>query len=98
LLLTWIIALFPVVALLILLAVVRLSAWAATLIGSIFTFLLGLYVWRTPLGDSIRAYHYGSPSWTRIEPCASLHSRSSSGCSSEPETYPLQHRTSNYFS
>jgi lactate permease len=60
LLLTWIIALFPVVALLILLAVVRLSAWAATLIGSILTFLLGLYVWRMPLGDGIRAYLYGS--------------------------------------
>jgi lactate permease len=60
LLLTWIIALFPVVALLILLAVARLSAWVATLIGSILTFLLGLYVWRMPLGDGIRAYLYGS--------------------------------------
>ena len=72
LLLTWIIALFPVVALLILLAVVRLSAWAATLIGSILTFLLGLYVWRMPLGDGIRAYLYGSATgiwipWGRME-------------------------------
>ena len=60
LLLTWIIALVPVVALLILLAVIRLSAWTATLIGSIITFLLGLYVWRMPLGDGILAYLYGS--------------------------------------
>ena len=60
LLLTWIIAAIPVVALLILLAVIRLSAWAATLIGSIITFLLGLYVWRMPLGDGMLAYLYGS--------------------------------------
>jgi lactate permease len=60
LLLTWILALVPVAALLILLAVIRLSAWTATLIGSIITFLLGLYVWRMPLGDGILAYLYGS--------------------------------------
>jgi lactate permease len=57
---TWVVALIPVVLLLFLLAVLRLSAWLATLIGSIVTFLLGLWVWHMPLGDGIRAYVYGS--------------------------------------
>jgi hypothetical protein len=53
LLVTWILAAIPVVALLFLLAVVWLSTWVATLIGSLITFLLGLYVWRMPLGAII---------------------------------------------
>jgi L-lactate permease len=46
--------------LLVLLAVFRVSAWIATLIGSIVTFLLGVWVWRMPFGDGARAYLYGS--------------------------------------
>src|SRR5262249_29810174 len=57
---TWLVALIPVVALLILLAGFRMSAWLATLIGSILTFLLGLWVWHMPFWDGIRAYRYGS--------------------------------------
>ncbi len=57
---TWLVALIPVVLLLILLAVLRLSAWLAVLIGSIVTFLLALWVWKMPLGDGARAYLYGS--------------------------------------
>ena len=40
-----------------------MSAWLAVLIGSIVTFLLGLWVWQTPLADGARAraYIYGSP-------------------------------------
>src|SRR5689334_17231568 len=34
----------------------------------------------------------GSPSWTHIEPCASLRSRSFGGCSSKPETCRSPHR------
>jgi lactate permease len=60
LLVTGIIALIPVVLLLVLLAVFRVSAWVAVLIGSIVTFLLGLWVWHMPLGDGARAYIYGS--------------------------------------
>jgi lactate permease len=56
---TWIVALIPVIALLILLAGLRVSAWLATLIGSVITFLLGLWVWRMPLGDGVKAYLYG---------------------------------------
>jgi lactate permease len=57
---TWIIALIPVVALLFMLAGLRWSAWVATLIGSLITVALGLWVWKMPVGDGIRAYVYGS--------------------------------------
>ena len=57
---TWLVALIPVVVLLVLLAVFRLSAWIAVLIGSIVTFLLAAYVWHMPFGDGVRAYLYGS--------------------------------------
>ena len=57
----WLVALIPVVLLLVLLAVLRLSAWLlAVLIGSIVTFLLALWVWKMPLDDGVRAYLYGS--------------------------------------
>jgi lactate permease len=58
--LTWLVALVPVVLLLFLLAGLRMSAWLAVLIGSIVTFLLGLWVWGMPFGDGVRAYVYGS--------------------------------------
>ncbi|MGA2941182.1 MAG: L-lactate permease, partial [Xanthobacteraceae bacterium] len=58
--LTWLVALIPVVLLLVLLAGLRMSAWLAVLIGSIVTFLLGLWVWQMPFGDGINAYLYGS--------------------------------------
>jgi lactate permease len=57
---TWIIALIPVAVLLVLLAVFRLSAWLAVLIGSIITFLLGLWVWKMPLAEGALAYVYGA--------------------------------------
>jgi lactate permease len=57
---TWLVALVPVVLLLFLLAGLRMSAWLAVLIGSVVTFLLGLWVWQMPLGDGLRAYLYGS--------------------------------------
>jgi lactate permease len=58
--LTWLVALIPVVLLLFLLAGLRMSAWLAVLIGSIVTFLLGLWVWKMPFDDGLRAYLYGS--------------------------------------
>ena len=57
---TWLVALIPVVVLLVLLAVFRMTAWLAVLIGSIVTFLLGLWVWKMPFDDGVRAYIYGS--------------------------------------
>src|SRR5579885_1121636 len=58
--LTWLVALVPVALLLILLAAFRLSAWLATLIGSIVTYLVGLWVWHMPAGSGVLAYLYGS--------------------------------------
>jgi lactate permease len=57
---TWLVALIPVAVLLILLAVFRLSAWLAVLIGSAITLALAIGVWGMPVGDGLRAYAYGS--------------------------------------
>jgi len=57
---TWIVALIPVAALLFMLAVLRWSAWVATLIGSLVTLLLALWVWKMPFEDGLLAYLYGS--------------------------------------
>src|SRR5579864_5854015 len=57
---TWLVALVPVVVLLFMLAILRWSAWLATLIGSIITFLLGLWVWQMPMEQGVQAYLYGS--------------------------------------
>ncbi len=53
---TWLVALVPVVLLLLLLAVFRVSAWLAALIGSIVTFVLAVWVWGMPVGAARRAY------------------------------------------
>jgi lactate permease len=58
--LTCLIALIPVVLLLLLLAVWRVSAWLAVLIGSIVTFALASLVWHMPLDTGIQAYIYGA--------------------------------------
>jgi lactate permease len=60
LLLTCLVALIPVVSLLVMLAVFRWPAWLATLIGSIITFLLALWVWKMPFDQGWRAYWYGA--------------------------------------
>lgn len=57
---TWLVALIPVVVLLFMLAVLRWSAWVATLIGSLITLALGLWVWQMPLDQGLHAYAYGS--------------------------------------
>jgi lactate permease len=57
---TCLIALIPVVLLLVLLAVFRVSAWLAVLIGSVVTFLLAVWVWKMPLDTGTQAYLYGA--------------------------------------
>jgi lactate permease len=58
--LTCLVALIPVVFLLLLLAVFRLPAWLATLLGSIVTCALALWVWRMPFDSGSHAYAYGA--------------------------------------
>jgi lactate permease len=57
---TCLVALIPVVLLLTLLAVYRVSAWLAVLIGSIVTFVLAAWVWKMPLDTGAQAYLYGA--------------------------------------
>ena len=40
----------PLVALLYMLAVLRMTAWLATIIGGLITILLGVLVWHAPAG------------------------------------------------
>jgi len=53
-------ALVPVVGLLLLLAVFRLSAWQAVLIGAVVTVVLGVTVWHAPFGPTLKAYGIGA--------------------------------------
>jgi lactate permease len=57
---TWLVALIPVAALLYMLAGLRWSAWMATLVGSLITLVLGLWIWKMPLDQGVLAYLYGS--------------------------------------
>jgi lactate permease len=58
--LTCLVALVPVVSLLVMLAVFRLPAWLATLLGSVITYVLALWVWKMPLDQGSHAYFYGA--------------------------------------
>src|SRR5213082_1509372 len=58
--LTCLVALIPVVSLLVMLAVFRVPAWLATLLGSLITFTLAAWVWKMPLDDGTHAYLYGA--------------------------------------
>ena len=60
LLLTTLIALVPVALLLVLLAVFRVTAWLAVIVGSIVTVLLGIGLWQAPGDGALRAYLLGS--------------------------------------
>jgi L-lactate transport len=58
--LTCLVALVPVVSLLVMLAVWRLPAWLATLLGSIVTFLLAAWIWKMPFNQGTHAYVFGA--------------------------------------
>ena len=57
---TTLVALAPIVVLLLLLAVFRLSAWKAVIIGAAITLVLGIAVWSAPVGSSFRAWLAGA--------------------------------------
>jgi L-lactate permease len=58
--LTVLAALIPVIVLLVLLAAFRMTAWLATLIGSILTLIVAVFLWRLPIGNGIQSYLIGS--------------------------------------
>jgi lactate permease len=57
--LTVVFALIPLIALLFMLAVLRLTAWLATIIVGIITVPLGIVVWHAPFGGTMKSYLYG---------------------------------------
>ena len=58
--LTCLVALIPVVSLLAMLAIWRLPAWLATLLGSLLTFVMAAWIWKMPLDQGVHAYVYGA--------------------------------------
>jgi lactate permease len=58
--LTCLVALIPVVFLLFMLAVFRWPAWLATLLGSLITLVLAIWIWKMPLDPGVHAYVYGA--------------------------------------
>src|SRR6201996_8638245 len=56
------IALIPIVLLLVLLAVLRMSAWQAVVIGAVVTIVLALTVWGAPAGGTFEAWAIGAGS------------------------------------
>ena len=57
---TTLVALIPIVLLLLLLAVMRMSAWQAVIIGAVVTLIMALTIWGAPVGDSLRAWGLGA--------------------------------------
>lgn len=57
---TTLLALVPIVVLLVSLAVFRITAWLAVIIGSIVTIFLAVVVWGAPFGDTMAAYWWGN--------------------------------------
>jgi lactate permease len=57
---TTLVALVPVAVLLVLLAVFKLSAWQAVIIGALVTIVLGTTVWKAPVAGALSAYGLGA--------------------------------------
>jgi lactate permease len=57
--LTIVVSLIPLVALILMLAVFRITAWLATIIAGIITIPLGVLVWHTPLASIMKSYLFG---------------------------------------
>jgi len=53
------ISLVPLFALLFMLAVLRMTAWLATIIVGAITIPLGMLVWHAPLANTLKSYFYG---------------------------------------
>ena len=58
--LSTVLALVPVAFLLVMLAVFRVTAWLSVLVGSLLTYLLGVFVWQAPAQPAAEAYLYGA--------------------------------------
>lgn len=56
---TILLALVPLAALLFMLAVLRVTAWLATIIAGAITLVIGILVWKAPVGGILHSYLYG---------------------------------------
>jgi lactate permease len=56
---TILLALVPFAVLLFMLAVLRITAWLATIIAGAVTLVLGILVWKAPVGAILHSYLYG---------------------------------------
>jgi lactate permease len=56
---TILMALIPLAALLFMLAVLRMTAWLATIIAGVITLIVGIVGWHAPAGLTLRSYLYG---------------------------------------
>jgi lactate permease len=54
------VALVPIVLLLVLLAVARMTAWLAVIIGAVITVIMAITIWHTPGGPTIGAWGIGA--------------------------------------
>ncbi len=57
--LTILVALVPLIALILMLAVFRITAWLATIIAGFITIPVGIAVWHAPLGSAMKSYLFG---------------------------------------
>lgn len=56
---TVLISLVPLVALLFMVAVLRMTAWLASIVAGVITIPLSVLIWRAPLADTLKSYCYG---------------------------------------
>jgi len=57
--LTILAALIPLVALILMLAVFRVTAWRATIFAGIITVPVAVFIWHAPLANTLKSYLYG---------------------------------------
>jgi lactate permease len=57
---TTLVALIPIALLLVLLAVVRMTAWQAVIIGAVVTVIMAITIWHAPVKSSIGAWAIGA--------------------------------------
>lgn len=57
--LTVLVALVPLVALIFMLAILRITAWVATIVAGIVTLPLGVFVWHAPFAAAMKSYLFG---------------------------------------
>lgn len=53
------ISLIPLIALLFMLAALRMTAWLASILVGVITIPIGIYVWHAPLAGTLKSYLYG---------------------------------------